>query len=443
MNGLQSIAAERIAELSGKRFAVGVSGGRDSMCLLHAVLHCGAADVDDILCVHINHGLRETAARDEAFVQKFCAEHGVAFRRYSVDVVATCAKTGDTVEQAARNLRYGIFAELIDSGECAAVFTAHHALDNAESVLMHLFRGAGLDGLRGIAGTSPTGIIRPFIDVMPSALDDYCREHDIRYMLDETNLVDAADRNFIRLDVLPLVTRRYRGAIRAVNALAAECRDACAALDLALDPKLIARDRGAVVIGDKAFENKTLGARYVRHVLGEYFSPIDVTREVIERTVALAGMRTGARVELQNGVVAARESAGVALFVPREKYCGETQIKLGANFIDGLAVDIVASDVSPASVRGGAVDLDTLNGAVLRFRRDGDTITPFGSGSKKLKQYFIDNKIPARVRERIPLICRGNEVLVVVGMQIGESVKQTERTTRRGVIGLRTVDGKT
>ena len=81
--------------------------------------------------------------------------------------------------------------------------------------------------------------------------------------------------------------------------------------------------------------------------------------------------------------------------------------------------------------------MDALDGAVLRFRRDGDMFTPFGGGQKKLKQYFIDNKVPKRKRDRIPLICRGSEVLAVVGMQISDLVRQTDKTTNKGTVTLR------
>ena len=127
----------------------------------------------------------------------------------------------------------------------------------------------------------------------------------------------------------------------------------------------------------------------------------------------------------------------MALYIPRMPYDGETPIKLGVNLIDGLAVDIERSAAAPREAAGRCMDLDKLNGAVLRFRRDGDMFTPFGGGKKKLKQYLIDNKVPKRLRDRIPLICRDNEVLVIVGMQIADSVKQTDKTVNKGVVSPR------
>lgn len=456
VNDLLEKTARRLGSLRGKKLVIGVSGGRDSTCLLHAVVHCGAIDRSNVTAVHINHCLREQADSDERFVKRFCESIGVKFRAFRVNVKKESAENGLTVEQAARNLRYDAFYDLIKNGEADCILTAHHALDNAETVLMHMFRGAGLDGLRGMSATlapmpsaqacgdgigapaendlcaSALPLVRPFIDVYPTELDDYCKLNGLEYVVDETNSVDDADRNFIRLNVIPLIEQRYKGAVRAINALSRECVSACEILDGALDPTQIRNDSGAVVISADALSG-AFAARYVRDALGR-FSPTDITREQIVRTAELINMRTGATAELSNGLVAVREYDGVAVYVRRLECDGEIPFALGKNTLDGLTVTAELSDRGCTEMRGGAVDLDKLDGAVLRFRRDGDVFTPFGGKRKKLKQYFIDSKIPKRKRDRLPLVCRGNEVLVIVGVQISDRVKQTERTVNKAVI---------
>ncbi len=435
MNGLLEKTARRLEPLRGKTLALGVSGGRDSLCLLHAALNCGAVEKSQLLAVHVNHGLRDQADSDELFVREFCLRNGVEFRAYRVNVKAESAKNGLTIEQAARNLRYAVFYDLIGNGEADVVLTAHHALDNAETVLMHLFRGAGLDGMRGMADGGTLPVVRPFLDVYPCELDEYCAQNGLKFVVDDTNFLDDADRNYIRLNVIPIIERRYKGAVRAINALSAECARACDYMESSIDPSLITYSDGAVLIADDALIGG-LAARYVRRALA-YFSTVDITREQTDRVVALAHMRIGASVELSGGIVAAREYGRVALYIPRLECDAEYPVALGGNYIDGLAVDIARCDVSPQSVKGGAVDFDKLDGAVLRFRRDGDVFTPFGGKRKKLKQYFIDKKIPKRLRNRIPLICRGDEVLVAVGVEISDSVKQTADTAVKAVVRLR------
>lgn len=419
-----------MAEYSGKRLAVGVSGGRDSMCLLHAVLHCGVVKKENVTVIHVNHCLRDTADDDEAFVREYCKQTQVEFTAKRVDVDAYAAANGLTIEQAARDLRYDVFFDMIKSGRAEAILTAHHALDNAESVLMHLFRGAGLDGVRGIVGREKT--VRPLMEVYPDELDEYVKVNDIKFVVDETNLIDDADRNFIRLNVIPLIKQRYGGVVRSVNEFAKECDGVCDYLDDALDLSLITYDGGAVLIKERALGG-VLAARYVRRAL-EFFTLVDITREQIARVTELAHMRTGAVVQLTGGIEAAKEYGCVSLYIPRLPYDGETPIKLGANLIDGLAVDVERSVVTPRDAVGRCVDLDKLHDAVLRFRRDGDMFMPFGGGRKKLKQYFIDNKVSKRLRDRIPLVCRGSEVLVIVGMQISDTVKQTDKTVNKGVV---------
>ena len=332
-------------------------------------------------------------------------------------------------------MRYAVFYDLIGNGEADVVLTAHHALDNAETVLMHLFRGAGLDGMRGMADGGTLPVVRPFLDVYPFELDEYCAQNGLKFVVDDTNFLDDADRNYIRLNVIPLIERRYKGAVRAINALSAECARACDYMESSIDPSLITYSDGAVLIADDALIGG-LAARYVRRALA-YFTTVDITREQTDRVVALAHMRIGASVELSGGIVAAREYGRVALYIPRLECDAEYPVALGGNYIDGLAVDIARCDVSPQSVKGGAVDFDKLDGAALRFRRDGDVFTPFGGKRKKLKQYFIDKKIPKRLRNRIPLICRGDEVLVAVGVEISDSVKQTADTAVKAVVRLR------
>lgn len=431
MSAVVEKAARVLNDIAGKKIAVGVSGGRDSVCLLHAVLHCGLFRADDVAAVHVNHRLRDEADADEAFVKAYCGKLGVSFRAFTVDVKKASAEKSLSVEQAARELRYDALYSLVKSGDAEYILTAHHALDNAESVLMHLFRGSGLDGLCGIKKQSGV-IVRPFIDVLPAELDEYVKENKLEYVTDKTNFEDDADRNFIRLKVLPLVERRYKGAVRAVNAAASECADAREALESALDISDIGYSRGAVTVSDGALFSP-LAARYVRRA-ASYFSLVDLTREMTESAVALKGKRTGATADMNNGVKAVREYDGIALYVPRMKFEGEYPVKLGANFIDGLRVDIRLSDIDVGKVCGGAVDLDKLDGTVLRFRRDGDMFTPCGGKRKKLKQYFNDKKIAKRMRDRLPLICRGGEVLVIVGVEVSDSVKQTENTKNRAAV---------
>ncbi|MDE6401092.1 MAG: tRNA lysidine(34) synthetase TilS, partial [Clostridiales bacterium] len=276
---------------------------------------------------------------------------------------------------------------------------------------------------------------RPFNVVYPVDIAEYCANNNIGYVVDETNFIDDADRNFIRLNVIPLIEKRYCGAVRAINSFSRECTSVCDFLDDAIDKTQITYSDGAALVTDEALLG-SLAARYVRRALG-YFTTVDVTREQTERVVALAHMRIGATVELSGGIVAVHEYGRVALFIPRLECTATCPVATGGNFIDGLAVDITPSDASPRSVKGGAVDLDKLDGAVLRFRRDGDVFTPFGGKRKKLKQYFIDKKIPKRLRDRMPLICRGDEVLVIVGTEISEHVKQTAETKTKAVVRRR------
>lgn len=435
MNGVIEKTERVFKELAHKKLAVGVSGGRDSMCLLHALISSEHINNADITVVHVNHCLRKTADDDERFVAEFCKKHGLLFRAFRVDVKAESAKKSLTIEQAARNLRYDALHSLISSGEAEKILTAHHALDNAESVLMHLFRGAGIDGLCGMASEANAFIVRPLLNVYPSELDEYAQKQGIQYVVDETNCVDDADRNFIRLNVLPLIEQRYSGAVRSINALSDECEKMSEYLNGLIDDSLIGHDRGAVTVSDKALLSPLAG-RYVKKAMS-HFSVVDVTRLQISSAAELVNKPVGSMAELAGGVKAVREYGLVAFYIPREECEMCVPLNVGANFIDGLAVDVELSDADPSVMHGCCVDLDKIDGGELRFRREGDMFTPYGGKRKKLKQYFIDKKIPKRLRDRIPLVCKGDEVLVAVGIEVSEKVKQDENTVRRAVVKSR------
>lgn len=432
VSNIREIMCGFLSACADKRIAIGVSGGRDSMCLLHAVVNCGAIKKSQILAVHVNHNLRTTADRDQQFVRDFCAQNGIPFETFSVNVALLASNKGVTREQAARSLRYGVFTELIDSGRADAVMTAHHALDNAESVLMHLFRGAGLDGACGMKSDK---ILRPFLNVYPNELDVYAADNGIAYVTDETNLIDNADRNFIRLRVIPLIEERYGGAVKSVNAFSDECKSVVDLLDGMIDYNQIYNNRGAVTVSDAALYSP-LAARYMRAAVAR-FSLTDITRERINSACALVNARTGATAELCKGLLAAREYGGVAIFIPRLPCFAQVPIVCGSNFIDGLCVKVERTACDPkSSSRGEVADMSALSGAVLRFKRDGDMFTPFGGKADKLSRYFIEHKIPKRLRGRIPLIARGNKIIAVVGMQVSQDAAVTESTRERARITL-------
>lgn len=189
----------------GYHLLCAVSGGLDSMCLLHFVSRWAGENGRTVTAAHFNHRLRENASKDEAFVRSWCAGRGIPFVSGSGDVRGAAEGEGLSVEEAARNLRYAFLRETADRLDCKAILTAHHADDNAETMLMNLVRGTGIKGLCGIPDRQGN-VLRPFLQIPRETLERYAAEQNLPHVEDETNRdPEAAVRNRIRLQVMPLL----------------------------------------------------------------------------------------------------------------------------------------------------------------------------------------------------------------------------------------------
>lgn len=192
---------------NGDSIVVGVSGGPDSICLLH-VLYCLRDELGiRIYAVHINHMLRGSEAdMDQDYVRRFCSDKGIQLFERSVDVRAVSDAKGISLEEAGREARYQEFrtvAEITGSGKIAV---AHNKNDQAETILMHIIRGTGLDGLKGME-YNRGGVIRPLLDISRSEIEYYCDQQGLSPRIDSSNLENIYTRNKIRLDLIPYINK--------------------------------------------------------------------------------------------------------------------------------------------------------------------------------------------------------------------------------------------
>ena len=215
----------------GGRALCAVSGGLDSMCLLHYAAAWGRARGVFVAAAHFNHRLRSAADRDEAFVRDWCAGDGIPFFSGAGDTRALAEAEGLSPEEAARKLRYAFLQETAVREGFDAVLTAHNADDNAETVLLNLVRGAGIRGLCGIP-PERDGILRPFLEISRAELAAYAAAHGVPHVEDETNAdPDAAARNLVRLRVMPLLRQVNSRAVEHMAGTAARLREAEAGLE--------------------------------------------------------------------------------------------------------------------------------------------------------------------------------------------------------------------
>ena len=428
----------------GKRIAVALSGGVDSVCLLHA-FYAQASDMGITLsAIHVEHGIRgEESLRDMRFCEELCERWGIPLKIVREDVPKLVKEQGGSVEAVARAVRYGAFHSLVEEGGADFVATAHHADDVAETILFRLARGTGLWGMKAI--TEHGGIVlRPLLHVTRAEIEAYAEANGLPHVEDSTNENENFTRNYIRHTALPAFEKIHGNAAKHLvefASLAAEEDDylqrlAEDAIVRVLDEEWVPVDLPDVLFARAclACMRQTAQYGYSRANLGEI--------------AKLRGAQSGKRVMLPVTAVpwrriAVREGKYIVFVWDFEEEAAEVPFSAEAGFYTRPAtfsVREVASCEPSAMQRGGMrralfVDLDAFPaGCVVRTRREGDVITPYHAPKKTLKKFLTDRKISARLGHKLPVIAKGNEVFAVVGVEISDSVKVTDSTGRRAVI---------
>ena len=416
--------------LKSKKVAVALSGGSDSMALLH-VLNANADFYDFSVCaINVEHGIRgEESIADSSFVKDYCNSNGIPLLTFSVDCINYARENKLSVEQAGRVLRYGCFEQAISQGFCDVIATAHHLSDNAESVLFNLFRGTGLKGLFGIADNVSNKIIRPLLEVSKDEINEYVKKHNIPFVKDSTNDDDKYTRNFIRLNIIPKIKEIFPQAEKSIMRLSSSVKEDGEFLDnlakkcieshvdgyylrLPLEPVLIKR---ATII--------------ILQLLG---IEKDWQQTHLNDVVKLSQNSTSKSINLLGNVVAVKEYNRIFFYQTSDAEQTPLSLPISEKTFEfyGRKYQIKRLTSRPKNLKDGFfIDRDKIpDSAVIRTKQDGDVFTKFGGGTKKLNDYFTDKKIPTRLRNCIPLIADGNEILALFNLAISEKVRVDDNT---------------
>ncbi|MBI1852609.1 MAG: tRNA lysidine(34) synthetase TilS [Planctomycetes bacterium] len=430
---------------------VAVSGGADSVFLLHALVRARAT----VHVAHLVHGLRGDAAeRDAAFVEALARSLGVPVTIGRVSVPELRARHGGSIEEVARSARYAFLADVAHKIGSTRVALGHTADDQAETVLFRLLRGTGMRGLRGMPSSraiepgSSIRIVRPLLRVRRRAIEAALRDSGIAWCEDETNEDLSFSRNVIRRRLLPEIARGDRDPVAALLDVARDATRAQRVVDREARARaeLVRRDGGPGIVVDLELlvcvRAPAVLEAFLRRVLGlvrdEAFP---LRRRGVERVAALLlpDVRTGARAPLGDGTVAVREAHAVRFLVDarspstpcvRVNVPGETRTRAG----------ILVAALRPAGdvprfddANEAAVDVDCSGDQLmLDSPRPGDRLRPLGApGSKLLRRLFIDWKVPASRRPLVPILRTANgEIGWVVGHRIAHGWRVTSTTTR-------------
>ena len=423
----------------GDRVVVAVSGGPDSICLLRALrdlsLHYGIS----LHVAHLDHQFRgEGSAADARFVEGLAKDLGLPATIGRRDVPAYCAERGLSAQAGAREVRYAFLKEIAGTIRADKVAVGHTMNDQAETFLMRIIRGAGMEGLSAIPPVRQD-IIRPLIGVTRDEVLAYLREHGQDFVTDPSNLKPVYARNRIRQDVLPVLERVNPRIVETLAAEAALLRDEDSVIARALGdrlPTVLQRDGYSLRIDREAFNAlpPALRRRALRHAVLLAAGEGSCGLSSVQTDEALAFMEsalTGRALDLPGGLVLSREYHALVIRAreQEQEFCITLAVP-GTTAVPGafLSVECAVQDFLPApdsdsgenNLWQAVFDYDKMNLPLyVRSRRPGDRFQPagMGGGSKKLQDYFVDEKVPRTKRISIPLLATEKHVVWIMGMR--------------------------
>lgn len=432
---------------------VAVSGGPDSVSALEVLNAIKDEYGLSLHVAHLNHKFRKEADKEAEFVRKLAEERGIASTIEAIDVKSYCIKKGLSKQEGAREVRYNFLKKAADKIGAAKIVTGHTADDQAETFLMRLIRGSGTSGLSAIPPVSGR-IIRPLIEIAKKEAVDYLKKNKIRYVKDPTNIKPVYLRNKIRLELLPLLIKRFNPNI--VSALCRESdilREDDAFLngiaDAIFKEIVTVQEKDSITLNYLRFNglHPAVRKRVIRRAVSELtgslrrvsYQHITSAIDAIKNTGKGVDLPFNIRIERDyNNLkvnIGQEESAGikevVQLNVPGITEVSYFNIRL-ETVINGMAAVSETADTGLFNLDRVALPL------FIRSRREGDYFYPAGmAGRKKLKEFLIDHKIPRADREKIPiLIDKNNAILWVMGLRMDERFRAKEDAKRRLVVRI-------
>ncbi|MCL2171319.1 MAG: tRNA lysidine(34) synthetase TilS [Defluviitaleaceae bacterium] len=420
----------------GDRILLGLSGGMDSIVLLHILLEMRTHHGFEVCVVHIDHGLRgEESLENSAFCTKLCADLGVELVSFAEDVNGLAREWGMSIENAGRKVRYECFLEAAKMLDCNKIATAHNQNDSIENIFLSMLRGSGMAGFGGIPPIRPAAdshikIIRPLINILRNEISAYCTNHNLEYREDSSNLCDNYLRNRIRNKLLPDLIRDYNPALLDTMRRSAEIiyqEDNFLKFLADSEYDLIVQNDEIFVDGLNVLQIP-IKRRVIRKFLMEN-GVADPMFDHIESLISLALGDTGKEIHLPKNRRAVRIYDTIQIAENTQENPLNFCVKLPINepiFVPEAGLWFYLGKTPYFSVKNNqkstkilctkALKYDMIDREVeIRTRRPGDVLYFNNVGTKKLSDYFIDNKIPRQQRERAIFAVCGNRIILMIG----------------------------
>lgn len=418
---------------------VALSGGPDSVALIHALTRLGRVTGAPLVAAHLNHRMRPVEAdRDENFVRALCAKLGIELM---VEDAAGLA-AGGNLEERARRARHEFLARAARHFGAEFIALAHNRDDQAETVLMRLMRGAGIAGLAAIAPSRPDGIIRPLLAVSRARILAYLAALGAAYVSDSTNLAPRFLRNRLRHELIPILERDYApGLTRRLAGLASELRDLDEFLAAAAAAELSRRRDGSGRLDLAGFGALPVALaaavirEWLRGALGDLRRvnryQIDLMRELCANgiTGTVAALPGGWRMRLAYGI-ASLEQIGdapdapkfaIPLVCPGVTVAPATGMRFAARIFPDAALEFASNKQGSRHTYRAWFDADAIhNGLIVRNFTYGDRIAPLGmTGTRKVQDLFVDRKTPRSRRAAWPMVVADGAIVWIPGLMRG------------------------
>lgn len=426
---------------SGCAVVVGLSGGADSVTLLHVLLELRQElNLSQIVAVHVNHQMRgEESYRDEEFARALCREWNVPFFVYTYDVKTLATAEGKGIEEKGRELRYAAFREVASRFPLVRIATAHTASDNTETVLLHMCRGCGLNGLIGIRPVREN-IVRPLLDCFRDDIETYCNERGLNYMVDSTNTDVAYARNRVRYELLPSLRHINESVEKALLRLSQNAKEVEEFINKQAD------------VLWEAVQHPQSGVFKKEPLLG---AEAALCRVVLRRMIRQAGsdsedghiarimelLPVGGAVSLPQGYVFRVLRRTVSVCKPTATMASKVQtpVKIGMPVYfagDRYRIFKITRKEYEQKLNNqhfmfkNHLDCDMISGELfLRSRQAGDAYRPLGRKcQKKLKDLFNEAAVSTENRATVPLLCDEKGIVMPYGFACDERVRVTDQT---------------
>lgn len=428
---------------NGDKIVLGLSGGPDSVCLLHILCRLKEKLDIEVYAAHLNHQIRGIEAQKDAlYITQLCDDLGVTSFVKSIDVPKYCKENGLSVEEGARKLRYEMFEEIKRKTKSNKIAIGHNLNDQAETILMRIMRGTGLQGLRGIEYIRDNNIIRPILDIDRRDIEAYCEKYELNPRIDQTNLESIYTRNKIRLELIPYMKDNFNpnvieSIVRMSNSLKTDSDYIEQESEIKFKEVSNLQEGNCEIDIQKysklhnAIKVRVL-RKGIKHILGDTNF---VDQKHIEDVIELENEnKVDKMITLPRGIFAYRRKNTILLTnkeIVNEtiEFCynlpsdGFVKIRELNLVLETKILNIDRYKSMKLDKNSKAFDFGKVKGGiVVRSRRQGDKIKLSG-GSKKIKDLFIDLKIPREERASVPIMEDEQGILCVGDYRNSENYK--------------------